>query len=407
MADATGPVQFFMLGQQAALNERMQKIKQLELEREQQLPTARSSYFSGDPSQLQQLAPTEWSTLETNRAQRVGINQKTQADAVERARQEQVLRSRGMLAALGSVRQDPSRWPSVVATIEQNGLVAPGTFDPSKIPTVADIDSAIGEQRMVLDTMQDPKLGDDIRDILIANNYSPNDPSGLADPRIQQAVGTMIAARNEGRRKPNTVVNVGDNSPLGTGVANKIQTQIYDARIQMDQLGAIKDAIAQAGGYEAIGSAIEGVKSAVTDKALRSDIFAGFVPQDARERLGNRVTAIASMAALVNKVINDLAGANVPEGEMMRMRRSLPSEDDNAVTIKAKIDTLEDNLRIIERHGIDALKTGIHLKDYNPPRQDGANTSSPSSQKGIIITNGTDRGILPPGQPMPQGWRAE
>ncbi len=69
------PMAFFVLGQQAKMNEEEFKAKQVERQRMQALPGARRAYFEGDSSQLQAVEPKEWSLLEGQRTERAAQQQ--------------------------------------------------------------------------------------------------------------------------------------------------------------------------------------------------------------------------------------------------------------------------------------------------------------------------------------------
>ncbi|OFW58442.1 MAG: hypothetical protein A2Y75_01660 [Candidatus Solincola sediminis] len=403
------PSKFFLMGQQSRMIEEQTKAQTAERLRHAMLPQARQQYFEGSSEALQQQAPDEWVQLETQRVQREKAQQDASFASADRARQEMLLKSKGMFASFSEAARDPTKWASAAERVEALGFAEPGSISREP-PPMDQVLAMVDKNRSVIEALSDPKITPLIINVMANHGYGAGmEAAALRDPKVQFDIDAEMDASRNAKGKPTTTVNVGA-SDLTKSNETTIQKQVFDARVKLDQLGQIEKSITEMGGAEKLGSFYEGLKSSAADKALRSDIFAGFVTNEAKQQLGARAVTIANIANLVNKTINELAGANVPEGEMMRMRRSLPSEDDNAVTITAKLDAMRQNFAMIERHGVQALGHGISLaipedKDRSPAK--GAQATQEKSAQGTIIVNDAgQKAFLLNGNSIPKGWRA-
>jgi hypothetical protein len=236
------PARFFLLGQESRLKEEQLKMQRLKRSQLEQIPGARAEYFAGDPTALRGLDPQEWSNLETQRMQRVSIQQaaeKNQLDMVEAYRKKQLNNSKAVLGTLAMAQRDPSKWSSVVSTLEQIGAVQPGSLNPNDPPPRAQIEDFLNQQKMTVASLDSPKLSNDVTELLQAMGYAGQEAFGLQDPKVQQKIDELVDSKSKARGKANTVVNV-NASDLTAGMQKQMQQDVVEASDTLRRLNIIK-----------------------------------------------------------------------------------------------------------------------------------------------------------------------
>ena len=215
-----------------------------------------------------------------------------------------------------------------------------------------------------------PVVDEIAKAVRIGQGLSFDDPrfpeAYRAEQARQEALGVKRAAAGA------TTVRMGPDGPLvglTTGQQGTQQGKVLDANLRVKQLEGIKQAIAGVGGYDAFASVFAEGKGAARrlGSKIGLDVDRGAIQRRAR--------VVAAIGGFTNPIISELAGANVPEGEMLRMVQSLPTDDDDGPTLEAKIAAWEVNLQIIRERGLDALVNGIRTgavklpssKRENPP----------------------------------------
>jgi hypothetical protein len=176
------------------------------------------------------------------------------------------------------------------------------------------------------------------------------------DPRDQKNWGgyeSYLAKQTKARAPSTTNIVGGAVAPTTAGQTTQ-QGAVLQAQMRLELLGNMKKAIAEAGGYDAVTSFVpEG--GAVPKMMSR----AGMGSEYSAAAIKLRSRAVAAIGGFTNPIISELAGANVPDGEMRRMVQSLPTVDDAGPELEAKIEMWGENLKIMERFGIDYLVNGI------------------------------------------------
>jgi hypothetical protein len=164
----------------------------------------------------------------------------------------------------------------------------------------------------------------------------------------------------EGRARagaPN--ISVGGGVGLTPAQKSARQEEIFDSSVKIDALDDIEKSIEAMGGYDAYADAGAAVTDFLAGAATRLPGVRGLVGQDARKALATRAAVSAKIASFTNKAINDIAGANVPEAEMRRVIRGLPSPDDPPDVLGAKIQGTKENLKRLREMGYSVLTEGV------------------------------------------------
>ena len=97
------------------------------------------------------------------------------------------------------------------------------------------------------------------------------------------------------------------------------------------------------------------------------DKVAGFIPGVGKASKGE-FEFRGALASFRNKLINRLAGANVPESEKQRMYQQIPTEDESSESFLEKLAQTEANIDLIDRIERDTMtKTGVDLSGLDAP----------------------------------------
>ena len=311
------PARFFLLGQQARMQEEQLKMQSLQRSQLEQLPGARAEYFAGDPTALRDLNPEEWSKLETQRVQRTAMRQdaemkarQNQLDMVETYRRKTLDQSKALLGSLSMAQQDPAKWASVA--------VEPGSLDPNDPPPKAQIAGFIDQQKATVASLDDPKLSSDVAELLQAEGYAGREAFGLQDPAVQQKIGLMVRQKGAARGKAGTIVNV-NASDLTMGMQKQMQQDVVDASDTLRRLNIIKMAATDPvtgevnfGNYLGYGSNLKGKWLNFRDK-LPSWIDWTKPSEEDRKWLGKyNVVRMAVMAMRAEEFHRLIGGAQTP-----------------------------------------------------------------------------------------------
>lgn len=352
----------------AARQERTGQLQQQAMERaadrDARTEAALRAYQSGDKRPLQIVDPhllqqLEQGGLETQlRQEQIGA-QRAQVNATQQKSQQEIELNTARFAvnAAKAIKADPNRYQMIRAQAQQQAargfirqMDLPEQLTPDLMKT---IDQMAQQSTDTINTLDPQKPQGDTNDY---RDYQ----KAKEDPAYARFLEKQTKARG-------TQVNVGGpgSSPLTTASETAQQAEIFKADKRLQQLQNMRTAIDAAGGYEPFASYKAGTQSVLGNVASKLGIGGD------KEFLKKRASAVAAIGGFTNPIISDLSGANVPETEMRRMRQSLPSPDDSAEELQAKIDAWEHNLAIIRNYGVDTLVKGVQTGKIKLPGEGG------------------------------------
>ena len=128
----------------------------------------------------------------------------------------------------------------------------------------------------------------------------------------------------------------------------------------------------------------------------------------AAKQLGGEVGSVATnmegqVNLLAGELGNALMGGNSPTDHALHMASTLLSGDWDEKTFKKAIETLRRDLKIRHNSMMNSAPAGL---SQNSPYAPQPHPGIPEQQPGeVVVTDGTQDAILPPGVPMPPGWR--
>jgi hypothetical protein len=218
----------------------------------------------------------------------------------------------------------------------------------------------------------DQPLDEIAKRVILGRGIQPTQPE--FQPAYQEE---LERDRRESERRAragasSVTVDAGGGKSVGltTAAQTTQQGEVIKADKRLQQIDQIEDAIDAAGGYNAYASyAAEGRGAA---RRVGSKLGVD-VDEQAIER---RADVEAAIGGFTNPVISELAGANVPDGEMKRMVQSLPTVDDDGPTLKAKIRAWRKNTEIIRQNGVGYLVDGIKSGKIKLPGDEAAGDAS-------------------------------
>lgn len=318
---------------------------------------SRAAWASGNPEEIQKADPqgfAKWqeSQFDLKKKQldyktaETDLEGKGQQQVTERAKRSQEFAQR----AANALRTDSSERTISSIAKARDEQVRLGLIDPIDIPGLP---SDVGP--MPAPTKQDVATFG----AMAGAAPPPDERTGdIKEFEYENQNPAYKKRRDELAEKRSTKVNNNNIMPGGgvgltTAQQTTTQGEVNTARKRLFQIANMRNTIAAYGGYDKFGQyASEGgaVASGIGSKLG--------VKVDAAE-MEKRTAAEAAIGGFSNPIISELAGANVPDGEMKRMVQSLPVVGDPGPVLKAKIDAWENNQRIIEKYGIEYLVNGI------------------------------------------------
>jgi hypothetical protein len=185
------------------------------------------------------------------------------------------------------------------------------------------------------------------------------------DPKNWTGYERYLDQQTKARASVTNVNMPGGGAPPTVAGQTQQQGEVLKAQRRLFQLNAMKKAIADAGGSDAITQYT--AEGGVIAKTLAK---VGMANKEDKAAIKRRSKAAAAIGGFTDPIISELSGANVPPDEMKRIVQSLPTINDAGPELDVKIAVWEDNLRLIERFGIDYLVNGIRTGAVALPGED-------------------------------------
>jgi len=351
------PVKFFLLGRQARVQEEALKGEQIKRSMLEQIPGARAQYFEGNGSALQQLAPDEWSQLETHRVSRAAAQDKAAADTTERARQKNLYEAQGMLGALTETQRSPQAWPRLVAILEGTGRAERGSLPPEPPPPEA-LSQMVNEQKRVISILATPEVTPMMKEALGAHGYGPGmEGSGLRDPEVQKAIADMWEASKRGKTMPQNQVQVVNQMPsagLEKAVRGKTEQNIIDDSVLLTNLdkldGQMKPEFLTLGGR---------AKAAL----LKGADYAGVNLSPGNvDYISQRRAAEETVGQVWNAYRQQVTGASASDSELVRLQKTTLNPDLGPSEFAASLKNFRDAVAIRLRIHRKVLREGLSLR---------------------------------------------
>lgn len=242
----------FMAAQQARAMRNQQKLQEMAIAREQQLPEARQAYLAGNRQALQQIAPDEAAALEAQTLQRkhaatveAANKQAMEQQQIAIARQRQLDTAKVITTAIEAIRANPAMMPRV--RTELQAMSGRGQIDPIDIPEQVSpeaLDEIYRAAQFQVRALTEQPKGEGILDLIksdpisrrVLNRAAPPNPG---TPEWQKAYAEELESERNFRKE------------LGAAQFGYVNLQSQALRQKMatdreEKLGALRSAEASA-----------------------------------------------------------------------------------------------------------------------------------------------------------------